>query len=130
MNHLVSDSITRIKNALMARRKEVRLPYSRLVKEIGNVLVKEKYLKNIKEEVEEEKKVLIATVQYERRIPVITDIAILSKPSLRLYADKAEIVRRERRGRHTVVLSTSKGVMTGKEAQKQGVGGELLFEVW
>lgn len=130
MNHLVSDSVTRIKNALMARRKEVRLPYSRLVKEIGKVLVKEKYLKNIKEEVEEGKKVLIATVQYERRIPVITDIAILSKPSLRLYADKAEIAKRERRGRHTFVLSTSKGVMTGKEAQKQGVGGELLFEVW
>ena len=85
MNHNVSDFIIRIKNAALAKRREVILPFSNINKEIGKVLVKEGFLENIKEEGEKSKKILKAIVRYEKRLPVLTDVVIISKPSLRVY---------------------------------------------
>ena len=76
------------------------------------------------------KKVLIAKIAYEGRNPVLTDVSIESKPSLRVYSKKSAINETGKRGLNTAILSTNKGVMTGKEAWKKGVGGELLFKVW
>src|SRR5690242_6613378 len=119
MNHSVSDFITRIRNAAMARRREVELPYSNLNKEIGRVLQKEGYLSGIKEMKDKNKKTLQATIAYEKRIPVMSNIVIISKPSLRIYKPSKNISDIERRGRHKVVLTTSQGVMTGPEAIKK-----------
>jgi small subunit ribosomal protein S8 len=130
MNHSVSDFISRIKNAAMARRKEVDLPYSKLNKEIGRVLQREGYLKEIKEISDKNKKTLHAVISYEKRIPVLSDISVISKPSLRVYKPYKNIWDIERRGKHKVVLTTSQGVMTGIEARKKGLGGEILFEIW
>ena len=130
MNHSVSDFITRIRNAAMARRREVALPYSNLNKEIGKVLQKEGYLIEIKEVKDKNKKSLQATIAYEKRLPVLSNVVIISKPSLRVYKPSKNISDIERRGRHKVILTTSQGVMTGPEARKKGVGGEILFEIW
>ncbi len=129
MNYLVSDFIIRIKNSASARRKEVELPYSKLNKEIGKTLVKAGYLDDIKEETLEGKKTLKATITYHKRLPVLTTVRIISKPSLRVYSTSKKIPDVEKRGKRTLIVSTSNGVMTGKEAVKKGLGGEVLFAV-
>lgn len=113
----------------MAKRKEVVLPYSNINKAIAQVLLRQKYLLGAHEELLDEKKVLVATLRYERRNPVMTGVKIISKPSLRVYT-KASQVHGLIRGQGITLLSTSKGIMTEREAQKEGVGGELLFKIW
>lgn len=130
MNHLVSDFIIRVKNSAIAKRKEVVLPYSKINKEIGRVLVKEGFLENIKEEEVEGKKQLRAVIRYENRIPVLTDVMVISKPSLRVYAPVSKIMEIRKRGKRTVIVSTSQGVMSSFDANKKGVGGEVLFAIW
>lgn len=130
MNHTVSDFIIRVKNAARARRKTVVLPYSSLTKNIGQVLVKEGFLESIKEQEEGNKKALVGVITYEKLMPRFTDVVILSKPSLRKYAKKTSQAELQGKGLGTIVVSTSQGVMTGKEAFQKGVGGELLFKIW
>ncbi|MCL4353885.1 30S ribosomal protein S8 [Patescibacteria group bacterium] len=130
MNYQVSDFIIRIKNAALAKRKEVVLPYSNLNKEIGKVLVKNGFLENIKDSEVDGNKALVAIVKYYKRLPVVADVQIVSKPSLRVYSPVNEVTNIEKRGNKTVIVSTSQGVMTAKEAKKKGVGGEILFAIW
>ena len=130
MNHSVSDFLIRIKNASLARRREVVLPFSNINKEIGKVLKKEGYLTEIKEAKIGAKRTLQATIAYEKRNPVLSDVVIVSKPSLRIYKTSKTISSIEIRGRHKVVMTTSQGVMTGSDARKRGIGGEILFEIW
>ncbi len=130
MDHSVSDFLIRIKNASLARRREVILPYSNINKAIGKVLKSEGYLEEIKEGKEGSKKTLHATIAYEKRIPVMSNVVVISKPSLRVYKTSKTIKDIEIRGRHKVVMSTSQGVLTGKYAKKKGSGGEILFEIW
>jgi small subunit ribosomal protein S8 len=129
MNYLIGDLIIRLKNAALARKKEVEVPFSNVNKAITQVLAKEGFLESTKEEAGEGKKTLIATLRYVRRKPVITDVDIVSKPSLRVYISKDEIMKNQGRAQ-TAVISTNSGVMTGREAQKKGLGGELLFRIW
>lgn len=130
MNHSVSDLLIRIKNSSMARRREVVLPYSKINFEIGKTLIREGFLEDIKIVEDGNKKSLTAIIKYEKRLPVLTNLIIVSKPSLRVYKPISEVAAVERRGKHKVVLSTSKGVMSGDEARKNKVGGEILFEIW
>lgn len=130
MNHLVSDFIIRIKNSAVAKRREVVLPYSKINKEIGKLLVKQGFLEDFKEESNEGKKSLRAVIKYEKRIPVLTNVEVISKPSLRVYGNIKKINEIKKRGRRTVIVSTSKGLMTSEEAEKKGVGGEVLFAIW
>lgn len=130
MNHSVSDFIIRIKNAGLARRHEVSMPYSNINKEIAKVLKKEGYLSEVKDGKDGDKKTINVTIAYEKRRPVMTDVVIISKPSLRVYKPKKNIKDIEIRGRHKVIMSTSQGVMTGEDARKKGIGGEILFKIW
>lgn len=130
MNYTIGDFIIRIKNAVMANRKTVSLPYSKLCKAVGEVLVKEKFLRFIKEEEIDGKKKLIADIVYDKRIAAFTDVRLISKPSLRVYAKASEQAKLRGRGLGKIIVSTSKGIMTGQEAVKKGIGGELLFKVW
>jgi small subunit ribosomal protein S8 len=129
MNYHVSDFIIKIKNASMAHRPEVHMTYSKLILAIGKVLVKEGYLAGVKEEEVDGKKGIVATVRYVRRKPVLHNVTIVSKPSLRVYVPTTGLKTPQKRSM-TSILSTSSGVMTGREAEKKGVGGELLFEIW
>lgn len=130
MNYLIADFIIRIKNSALSKRKEVLLPFSNINKEIGKVLVKEGFLESIKEQNEKGKKSLTAIIRYESRIPVLTDVDVISKPSLRVYLPAKRILEIGRRGRKRVVVSTSQGVMTAMDANKKGLGGEILFSIW
>ncbi len=130
MNYLVADIITRMKNAARARRREVSLPYSKLGKEILKVLSHEGFVELLKEEEIDGKKLLKINLAYEKRTPVLTDVLVLSKPSLRKYAKAGNRQILAGIGLETIIVSTSKGVMTGKEAFKKGIGGELLFKIW
>src|SRR5258708_17998280 len=130
MNYQIGDFIIRLKNAAMARRRETILPYSRVNKAIGETLVKTKFLSGIKEEAVDGKKILKATLRYQNRVPKILGVLIISKPSLRVYVKAGQARSIEKKRLSRAFVSTSKGIMTVKEAQKEGVGGELLFEVW
>ncbi|HSW98004.1 MAG TPA: 30S ribosomal protein S8 [Candidatus Saccharimonadales bacterium] len=130
MNYTIGDFIIRIKNAVMAHRKTVDLPYSKLCKAVGQVLVKEKFLTQIKEEEIDGKKKLVAHLAYDKRIAAFTDVRLISKPSLRVYSKASDQSKLRGRGIGKIIVSTSKGIMTGQEAVKQGIGGELLFKVW
>ncbi len=130
MNHQVSDFIIRVKNACLAKRRTVIVPLSRMNKALAELLIREHFLESVKEVDQDGKKVLEAKIKYNRRTPSVTDIKIVSKPSIRVYTKTTEIGMVERKGRVVPVLSTSMGVLSGKEAKKKGVGGELLFTVW
>lgn len=122
------DFIIRIKNAARAQRRELVIPFSKLGKEIGLVLEKEGFLEEVKED--KEGKNLRIKIAYEKRTPKFYDTAIISRPSLKKYIGPSGIAEIEKRGRRTLILSTSGGVMTGKEAQKKNLGGEILFAIW
>lgn len=127
--YTIGDFVIRIKNASLANRKEVRLPFAKSVKNIAKVLVKEGYLAGVTEDEVDGKKQLVVTLRSHRRHPAVTDVLIISKPSLRVYIPSHEILSNQ--GKYQVsILSTSSGIMTGKEASKKGVGGELLFKIW
>lgn len=130
MNNQVSDFIIRLKNACLAKRREIVMPYSNINRAIGKLLVKKHFLTDLKEEVFEGKKVLVAVIRYERREPVITDVSIVSKPSLKIYAKLKTLGKNKNKTLGVSVLSTSKGIITEEEAKEKGVGGELLFRIW
>ena len=130
MNYRVSDLIIRIKNATRAKRKRVVLDNLKINRAILKVLVSEGFLEGFEQEVIEGRKMLVAIIKYEKRDSVLTDVLVVSKPSLRIYATAKEIPDIQRRGRHTIILSTNKGIMTGREAMKKNMGGEILFRIW
>ncbi|QQG40939.1 MAG: 30S ribosomal protein S8 [Candidatus Levyibacteriota bacterium] len=129
MNYQIGDFVIRLKNVCLARRKTVELPYSKLNKGVGEILVKNGFLGSIAEEERDGKKVLTATIKYEKRKPMITDVLLASKPSLRIYI-KAKNVEKKKGKLGIEIISTSAGVMTMRQAKKQGIGGELLFRIW
>lgn len=130
MNYHVADFVIRIKNAYLAHRREVTMPYSNSVKAISKVLVKEGYISEVKIEDAEGRKTLIVALRYVRRKPAVSDVKIISKPSLRVYVGTSDMTKTQRKDPMTSIVSTSHGVMTGKEALEKGVGGELLFKIW
>lgn len=118
-----------LKNASLARQKEINTPYANINKAIAKVLIKEGFLETVKEETVKGKRSLHVALRYTRRKPALTDVKIVSKPSLRIYTGVGDILKTQGKA-STLILSTPLGVMTGKEAHKKGVGGELLFRVW
>lgn len=130
MNHAPSDFIIRIKNAALAKRKKLEIPYSNINKEIGKVLKKEGFLEEVKEIKNGNKRFLEVIIKFEKRNAILNDVSIVSKPSLRVYKGSKSIKDVEKKGKHKVVLSTSQGIMSGEDAQKKKIGGELLFEIW
>lgn len=125
----VGDFILRIKNAYRARRKQVVMPYSNINTAVAKLLVKEGFLSKVEVGENEGHKRIILELRYENRRPAFREVKIISKPSLRVYKDR-EAIAADKDHVMTAVLSTSDGVMTGKEAKKKGIGGELLFKIW
>jgi small subunit ribosomal protein S8 len=126
----IADLLTRIRNAVRAKHPRVDLPASKLKLEVARILKEEGYLANYKVVDEKGKKTLRCFLRYtpERR-SVITDLQRVSRPGSRRYVGKLEI-RPVVGGLGISILSTPRGVMTGQTARKEGVGGELLCEVW
>ncbi len=129
MNYTVGDFVIQLKNAALARKKELVTPYANIKQAIAKVLIKEGFLESVTTETIDGKKFLHVALRYARRKPALTDVVLVSKPSLRVYIESTEIGSKQGRN-STAIISTNVGVITGKEAIKKGVGGELLFKVW
>jgi len=125
----VADMLTRIRNAVLASKHEVRMPSSKLKVTIAEELKKAGYLKAVKVEKGTPRDTLVITIYEEGSNSVITEIERVSKPGRRVYAAASDIPR-VKSGRGIVLVSTSKGVMTGQEAKKARLGGELLCKVY
>ena len=125
----IADLLTRIRNAAMVGKLEIRVPTSKLKKVVAEQLVKNKYLADVKQEEGKPRGTLVVTLAKDGENCPITEIARISKPGRRVYVAASEIPK-VKSGRGLVLISTSKGVMTGYEAMKNKLGGELLLKVY
>jgi len=126
----IADMLTRIRNGVRAKHPRVDLPSSKLKVEIARILKDEGYLTNFKVVEEKGKKTLRVFLRYTPdRHGVITDLKRVSRPGSRRYVGKTGI-RAVVGGMGIAIVSTPRGLMTGHAARKEGVGGELLCEVW
>ncbi len=125
----IADLLTRIRNAAMVGKSEVRVPSSKLKKVVAEQLKKNKYLTDVKTEAGKPRDTLVITINKPGENCNITEINRLSKPGRRVYVGVDDIPR-VKSGRGLVLISTSKGVITGHEAVKQRLGGELLLKVY
>ena len=126
----VADLLTRIRNALQANHELVELPSSRFVSEVARILAEQGYIERFEVEPARVGQTLRVQLKYtDDRRPVITGMKRISRPGRRTYVGAAEVPK-VLGGMGTAILSTSKGVMTGHDARRQGVGGEVLAHVW
>lgn len=125
----IADLLTRIRNAAMVGKTEVRVPSSKLKKTIAEQLKKNNYLADVKVEAGKPRDTLVITINNPGENSPITEITRMSKPGRRMYVGANEIPR-IKSGRGMVLISTSKGVITGHEAVKARLGGELLLKVY
>jgi len=126
----VSDYLTRIRNALEADHEQVEIPASRLKKEMTRILKEQGYVSDFEVAQGEKGEIVRITLRYtDDRSPVISGMERVSRPGRRRYVPK-EDVPRVLGGMGTAIVSTSTGVMTGHEARKKGVGGEVVAYVW
>ncbi len=128
MHDPIADMLTRIRNGQSAGKQHVRMPASKLKKAIARLLLEEGYLADVAVENEASKETLIVTLKYYQGKPVLEQLTRVSRPSLRVYRSTDDLPK-IRAGLGTVILSTSKGLMTDKTARQQGIGGEVLCYV-
>jgi len=124
----ISDMLTRIRNAGRALLPTVEIPHSRVKESLANILKQEGYVSEVAVEGDTKKKLKVR-LKYEGKKCVIEGLKRISKPGLRNYVGATEIPR-VRGGLGVAVVSTSEGVMTGVQARKKNIGGELLCYVW
>ncbi|MBP9827179.1 30S ribosomal protein S8 [Candidatus Saccharibacteria bacterium] len=125
----IADMLTRIRNANLAGKTEVKLPYSNLKARIADILVKNGYIVSATTSDKGPFKALVLDIDQTKAKKTITTIERVSKPGRRIYAKRDEIPR-VLGGRGIVIVSTPAGIMTGYEARAKGVGGELICKVW
>jgi len=128
MTDPIADMLTRIRNASSVFKTEVELPYSKIKKALADILIRESYLEKV-EEVEGVKPTLVLTLKYKNKESVISSIKRISTPGYRKYV-KSKDIRKVLNGYGVSILSTPKGLLTGAEARKQGLGGEIICEIW
>lgn len=129
VNDPIGDLLIQIKNASMARKAAIDLPYSRMKHAVASILAREGYVDDVDKSGVAPKESLHVKIKYQDGNPVITNLKRVSKPGLRLYVNKKEIPNVVG-GMGISILSTPLGIMTGKEARKRGIGGELLCTIW
>jgi small subunit ribosomal protein S8 len=126
----VADFLTRIRNSIRARHQKLDVPASKLKAEIARILKEEGYIANYKPVEENGQRVLRVYLKYgPNNEGVIRDLQRVSRPGCRVYLGRDEI-RRVQGGLGISIMTTPKGVMTGRQARREGVGGEILCEVW
>lgn len=126
----IADMLTRIRNANTSKHKTVDIPASNVKRAIAEILFKEGYIKAFEEISNENQGIIRISIKYdEKGNRVIAGLKRISKPGLRVYANKDELPK-VLNGLGTALISTSKGIMTDKEARVQGIGGEVLAYIW
>jgi small subunit ribosomal protein S8 len=127
---VIADMLTRIRNAASSKHESVDVPASNLKKQIAKILLDEGYIRDFSEIDDKKQGIIRITLKYvENKKNVISGIKRISKPGLRVYAEKDEIPK-VLGGLGIAIVSTSKGVMTDKQARNLGIGGEVLAFVW
>nr|YP_009694190.1 ribosomal protein S8 [Christensenia aesculifolia]QEI60365.1 ribosomal protein S8 [Christensenia aesculifolia] len=131
VNDTVANMITSIRNANIVKATTVRIPATNTTKEIGKILSQEGFITNLREHKENTRSWLILTLKYRgrRKKPCITNSKRISKPGLRIYSNHREIPK-VLGGMGIVILSTSSGIVTDREARQKQIGGEILCYVW
>lgn len=126
----IADMLTRIRNANSAKHPTVDVPASNMKKQIAQVLVDEGYIKSFRVIDDDKQGVIRITLKYtENKSQVITGLRRVSKPGLRIYSNSKDMPK-VMKGLGIAIVSTSKGIMTDREARKNNVGGEVLAFVW
>ncbi|MBP5678638.1 MAG: 30S ribosomal protein S8 [Bacilli bacterium] len=130
----IADMLTRIRNANQMRYEEVRVPASKIKNEIARILKEEGFIKDYRIENSDENSnvqdTIVITLKYtDKKERVITGLKRISKPGLRVYAKNDEVPR-VINGLGIAIISTSKGIMTDKQARKENIGGEVLAYIW
>jgi small subunit ribosomal protein S8 len=130
-NDTIANMITSIRNANLEKTKTVQIPTTNITKNIGRILLEEGFIQNFREHQENKNSFLTLTLKYQgrKKKPYITTLRRISKPGLRMYSNHKEIPR-VLGGMGIVILSTSQGIMTDREAREKQVGGEILCYVW
>ena len=125
----IADMLTRIRNSAKAKHSTVDVPYSKVKNEIANILLKEGYVADIENVENGTHKNIRITLKYRDSKSVIQGLKRISKPGLRIYAEKEELPR-VLNGLGIAIISTSKGIVTDKVARNLGVGGEVMAYIW
>lgn len=126
----IADMLTRIRNANSAKHPTVDVPASSMKKQIAQILVDEGYIKSFRVIDDDKQGVIRITLKYtENKSQVITGLRRVSKPGLRIYSNSKDMPK-VMKGLGIAIVSTSKGIMTDREARKNNVGGEVLAFVW
>lgn len=129
MTDPISDMLSRIRNAVKINQEHTVIPHSRLRSGILDILKREGYIKDVKKDKKDGFDVLDVILNYENGVSKINNLHRISKSSQRVYVGKKSIPR-SKQGLGVIILTTPKGLMTDREAKKQGVGGEVICEVW
>ena len=129
MSDVIADMLTRIRNASNAKHETVDIPASNMKKSIADILVKEGYVKGYNIVEDGKQGIIRVTLKYNGKDKAIKGLRRVSKPGLRIYASCADMPR-VMNGLGIAIVSTSKGIMTDKEARKSNIGGEVLAFVW
>lgn len=128
MTDPLADMLATIKNGYLAHKNQLVVPYSKIKEKLAQILVKEGFLAKIKVTTLKFK-VLELTLKYAGKVPAVKEVVRISKPGLRVYARVGKIPR-VRYGPGVTVISTSAGLLTGSEAQKKNLGGEVICQIW
>ncbi|MBP1690695.1 MAG: ribosomal protein [Bacteroidetes bacterium] len=129
MTDPVADYLTRLRNALQAGHKRVDIPASNLKREMTRLLTDNKYINGFTEIKETAQGVIRIQLKYQETRPVIAGLKRISRPGLRKYVD-ADAIPRVLGGLGIAIISTSRGLMTDRQAREAHVGGEVLCEIW
>lgn len=129
MTDPIADMLTRIRNAITAKKETVEIPSSNMKKAIADILLSEGYVKDVKLVEDGYNGKIVVTLKYDGKQSVIGGLERASKPGLRKYAG-VENMPRVLGGFGTAILSTNKGILTDKQAKAANVGGEVLCYVW
>lgn len=125
----ISNMLTSIRNALAVQHPVVEIPYSNLKYEIAKILEKNGFIEKVEKKGRKIKRTIEITLKYQGDSSVILGLKRISKPGQRIYVDSTKIGK-NKKSYGIAIISTSKGVMTDKEAKKQKIGGEVLCEIW
>ena len=124
----IADMLTRIRNAILVNKSDIILPYSLIKEQIAKLLVENNFIDSFKVKKDQNFKYLLITLSSDNQNARISEIKKLSKPGKRIYVPVSRIPK-VKQGRGIVIMSTSKGLLTGEEARKNKVGGELICQV-
>jgi len=129
MTDPIADMLNRIRNAQAVFKETVDIPFSKIKLEISKILFKKGFIKSSESKGKKNKKFIRITLKYNKKTPAISGLKRISKPGQRIYLPYIK-VKKSKGGYGIFIVSTSKGLMTNKEAKRQKLGGEVICEIW